>query len=89
MQQMIRTNENDAIARLRAAEAASRGLNISLLAICRDAGVSYPTVRRWLRGDHRPLLQAYNEVCCRLEASLSERREQMRTRLDAFERGAS
>lgn len=84
MQQMIRTKENvDPLARLRAASQAIADLNLSLYGVCRDARVSYPTVRRWLRGDNRPLLPDFHQACEKLESVIATRRDQMRARLDA------
>lgn len=48
-------------------------LGVSLFALCREADVSYPTVRRWLRGEFQPKLLAYDGTCQRLEAAIEAR----------------
>lgn len=60
---------------------AAAALGVSLFALCREAGVSYPSVRRWLREDHQPGLLDYAQTCEKLEAAIERRTVRARSAL--------
>lgn len=60
--------------RISAIRGKSEALGLSLFALCREAGVGYSKVWRWLNGRTRqPGLRDYDEVCTKLEAALAAR----------------
>lgn len=69
---MIRINE---------IEQAAQALNLSLLDLCRMAKVEFSTVRRWQKGEQRPLLAKWEDVQRRLVAALGSEAERLRAHL--------
>ncbi len=71
--------------RIREIEARARPLNVSLLALCRRAGVTYSTVRRWESGVSEPGIARFEKAINALEFALLAIRKELLAALERDE----
>lgn len=70
------------VIRIRKIETRAKDMNLSLLMLCRAAGVSYSNVRRWLTGESQPGLLKFNQTVEKLDWALTAARKDLLEKLN-------